>query len=330
MAQRDYIIANEFVAGKEPNKKNFIKINGSNGWNNNGRLSPTYGCYRFSHGGNRLWSYERFKVGIRLTDKVGPCIIINADDGPSKMTRQHQSELRAAVNEAKIRHAYLPFSTLASAGISPEGIQIVHITNDKNLSTIKKDKNGNEYTSNTHFLGETLFRHSYFGNKSIYYVSGLDRNDNPSKRNFYLARLIGRKFKTVDEALDSLRPKNVPKDSLRQGEYFFVPVNINVKKDLVCSSYTLFENVNKGIPIISDDGEILSTELYGSFMYNALSRRKGRHVATRIFIDKKNVYASGMVRDIKHSALKLGDGKQWFKVVRNTADGSWGATGEVD
>jgi hypothetical protein len=42
------------------------------------------------------------------------------------------------------------------------------------------------------------------------------------------------------------------------------------------------------------------------------------------------VYVAGVLRDEEHGPLKLGDGRTWYRVVRNTADGSWGATGDVD
>jgi hypothetical protein len=43
-----------------------------------------------------------------------------------------------------------------------------------------------------------------------------------------------------------------------------------------------------------------------------------------------SVFVSGMVRDAEHTALKLGDGKTWFQVIRNRAVQSWGAGGQVD
>jgi hypothetical protein len=47
------------------------------------------------------------------------------------------------------------------------------------------------------------------------------------------------------------------------------------------------------------------------------------------FMDN-SVYVSGMIRDSEHGPMKLGDGKTWYKVYRNLADGSWGASGDVD
>jgi hypothetical protein len=179
-------------------------------------------------------------------------------------------------------------------------------------------------TYKDHFLGEVLFRHN-----DRLYVSGLDRNDDPARRNFYLARLpAGAKPKTVDEALRALRPKGLPSNALRQGEWFLVKSKVDAK-GLTVHTSTAFSG--KGVPILSANGGDMCRAIEPATTAPWMWRgRTERHVASRMTVIDDNVYVSGMLRDAQHGPMKLGDGKEWFRVVRNVADSSWGANGDVD
>jgi hypothetical protein len=330
MANRDANIAQAFIKG-EPIKRSWISRTRSRGgpW---GGGAPTHnfwakdGTARLSVIDNRLVSYERWNVAVRLEDGT---VILNGDVGPTMMTKGHQREAREACKALNVKHAFLPFSALFAAGIRDVSqISIVATTADK---TIKIKHVGRlptgeryEFDGEDHFLGEVLF--TYAGR---YYVSGLDRNDAPQRRKFYLARLPeNRKPKTVDAALDALRPRGVPADALRQGEWFLVPSDKRPKaKDVVRSHVKFWEkSTAPGVPILSAKPDDMQAAIEHPRQFEG---RHGRHRASRMYLNGA-VYVAGVLRDEEHGPLKLGDGRTWYRVVRNTADGSWGATGDVD
>jgi hypothetical protein len=76
----------------------------------------------------------------------------------------------------------------------------------------------------------------------------------------------------------------------------------------------------------------LITELLTGKHYNKLVQRQNRHRVSRMAFKKgdleTSVYVSGIVRDANHDPVKLG--KDWFRVEKNLADGSWNAAGTVD
>lgn len=313
-------ICRAFVAGEEIKKSWLSKVGPNNGgWGGNPPLTSREGTLRMSvEHSNRLRSYEGFDLGVRLSDGT---IIINGDMGPSMMTRKHQNELRAAVRGVK--SCLLPFSALRSPGIDPLKVRLIATTEDRTVigtrrCTCKRGWCGgpgpHQKETRSHFLGETLFD-APVGMEIARFVCGLDRNDDPSKRHFFLARLPrGMKPTSVDEALEGLRPGDVVAGSLRQGEWFFVPDELGLKAPKA--------QILSGVPIVSDSAQIASAA--------DRWRRAQRHVATHTFYAGDVVYVRGCVRDSEHTNLKLGDGKTWHRVVRNLAEAAWGAQGDVD
>jgi len=298
-----------------------------------------------------LLSYEHWAIAKRLKDGT---ILLNGDRAPSPTTAKQMSAARSAA--AKYRHALVPFSALRGASIHPEYVEVVHMTSDKtvkkwvkvtekraqNTYWPKRQREDGEWEIETeqHFLGETLFRVG--GN---YFVTGLDRNDDPRRRNFFLAKLPWGRPKTVDEALEMLRPKGIPENALRQGEWFLTPVEkIDKKKGKIVKLNRApwgSVRVLSGVPIESDKAKealnrVEKVKITGRVITDdgvetpvVATRRQGRHVATRMFINGA-VYVSGMLRDTEHGPLKLGDGKTWYKVTRNRSKGSWSSHGSVD
>ena len=329
MAQNDTEICRRFVAGEEL-KKSLLSRTKDNGFHRH--LVRDVGVARLSFcqaytNATELLSYERFLLAVRIQKDKQPFVILNADTPPSRTTNEHQREIRSAVKRTKMRFCFLPFSALRAAQIPPSEVEIVHTTEDREVKVMRKYRNRStgevkEEEVIVHYLGETLFRHA-----ERLYVSGLDRNDDPDKRKFFLTRLPeGSKAKTVDQALIALRPKRLPKDALRQGEWFFVRADVRPEKDAILREHEAHSGEKKrGVPILFDDSEQMRDMVYTWEMRN----RSGRHVATRVYLNGK-VFVSGMVRDEEHNPLKLGDGREWFRVVKNLADGSWGATGDVD
>jgi hypothetical protein len=195
-----------------------------------------------------------------------------------------------------------------------------HNSDDKNRN--RHEDGSHDYDRSYHFLGETLFKV-----KDDYLVCGLDRNDDPHKRNFFLAKLPkGRKPKTVDAALDALRPQNVPVGSPRQGEWFLVPwKKLSVKPDNMV--FNVLDGKKVKLPLITEHGDIL---LASKNVDNEFNRRWNRHVPTHTIIVGGKVYVRGFLRDVEHGKIRIGDGETWHRVIKNKAAGSWAATGEVD
>lgn len=342
-----WTIANAFVSGAEIKRRWITKVRNSNrGWTNHGPQHADDGTPRLSvdafEGYTRLMSYGRLCLAVRKDDGQ---IIVNADDAGTVTSRKQQREFRSALGTTK--RCLLPFSALSAANIRPENVEIIDTTPDREIVTWRPcrcekpwHKEESEYVQLredgthavkvvAHFLGETLF--TRLDRPGRYYVSGLDRNDDPRKRHFYLARLPdGVEPKTVDEALETLKPEGLPDTGwFRQGEWFFVPRPglkpvIEGENVLLRESKISWNTTQRGIPITSANADAAREDakivVWG---------RARRHRATRMYING-SVFVSGMVRDAEHTALKLGDGKTWFQVIRNRASGSWGAGGQVD
>jgi hypothetical protein len=342
-----WTIANAFVKGDEIKKRWVTKVRNENrAWPIHGPQHAPDGTPRLSVDAfddcTKLMSYGRLCLGVRKDDGQ---IIVNADDAGTVTSRKQQREFRSTLSAAK--HCLLPFSALSAAGIKPEDVEIIDTTPDRKIVTWRPcrcakhwHKEAGEYVQIhedgthsekhvAHFLGETLFTRA--DRPGRYYVSGLDRNDDPRKRHFYLAQLPdGVSPKTVDEALEFLKPEGLPETGwLRQGEWFFVPRPglkpvIEGENVLLKESKVGWNTTQRGVPITSAGADAAREDakigVWG---------RARRHRATRMFING-SVFVSGMVRDAEHTALKLGDGKTWFQVIRNRAVQSWGAGGQVD
>lgn len=353
MSNNNSQIAKEFIERKPVNKKLWSKVRGSSGWaaaTNHG-LVPPDGAARFSYDEDgTLWSYQQMELAKWLPDNV---LLVNADEGPSNMTKDQQRTLRAAFRYcADMRVALVPFSALNRAGVTPRSVVVVDTTPDTEIrkDVVCRSKNckeaGTKHTHErlVHFLGEVLFcaqqnrwdeSTKEWRTVTEYYVSGLDRNDDPERRNFFLARLpqTERRPKTVDEGLALLRPKTVPVTALRQGEWFLVPCPDErfkpeqIIKDMKKVGRQYSEDIKPGAVLVSDDPKEQYDRMQagGWGLYN----RRDRHRATRM-VCADAVYVSGMLRDAEHGSLKIGDGKTWHKVVRNLSEGSWRAGGYVD
>lgn len=311
-----WAVANAFCKGEKVKRSWYTKVAGQGAFPN-APLFSNPGVIRMSinDDGTMLYSYEHWVLACRYVDRKGRVtILINADKGPSKTTEKQQRDLISAASQH--RRCLLPFSALRAAGLQPQHlfeIELLDTTADRVIETPTATG-----VRRQHFLGETLFKH-----QDDVYVCGLDRNDDPARRNFYLARLPTRSRppKTVEEALLRLRPRRLPDTAIRQGEWFLVPEEgkrVPKEKLLKAEEYKL----RKGFPILSDVPEEQVREFRRVW-------RENRHVATRMYLNG-SVYVSGMLRDTEHGNLKLGDGKTWYKVVRNLAGASWGAGGDVD
>lgn len=150
--------------------------------------------------------------------------------------------------------------------------------------------------------------------------------------------------KTVEDALDWLRPDEVPADAPRQGEFYFVGSS-GPHKAAGCSHY--------GEPSPSDPyytycGSTEHTSAGSSYKYTvdsfaSFSRRHRatecwsvvksgevcfvgrRRVKTHSFVSRPRYFVRGTVYHPEHGNLDLGSG--WFEVIPNGAHGPFPVRG---
>lgn len=352
-------ISKAFVAGESIKSSWRSRVragkDGTYSWAGQGPLYSRPGTVRLDvvsaeAGYSRLVSYGHFNLAVRKADGQ---LILNGDNAPTVTSRKQQRELRSSLGGRQA--CLLPFSALEAARVEPSDVNIVATTPDREIETwrpckCKKSwhKEASDYIRiladgthtqkhTSHFLGETLFTAAVgwdiFSRQTHYFVCGLDRNDDPRKRHFYLARLPeGAAPTTVDEALETLKPLGLPEEGwLRQGEWFFVPrpdvkAKVDEKNILVKETHVGYQGLKPGVPIITANADSVRDMYWDSWEVRSRARR---HRATRMYVNGA-VYVSGMVRDEEHTPLKLGNGKTWYQVVRNLSAGSWAAGGKVD
>lgn len=283
----------------------------------------------YSHTGV-LYSYD-MPLGMWLPTAGGRLFLVNGDGAPTNTTGRHQRWMREYLEDlgqggklvvtALRPHAIVPYSVLRSAGVDFDELQILDASPAKVVlreETCRRkdcDEEGEHtHTVEDHFLGETLFR-NHLGQ---YFLSGLDRNDSPSKRSFYLCQVPGSP-ETIERAIEALRPDGVPADTPRQGEWFFVPEpGYRPAKDEKTLRAT-------GVPIVDEraDRQLRAMQKYTTHddkLTYGVPGREGRHVASTLVVDGA-VYARGVVRDREHSPLHLG--KTFHRVVKNRAVEGW-------
>lgn len=297
MAKNDHLIAQGWAnfAPVSTVKKYFQKVGG----HMHGPLFSPTGTVRFSYDDDgNLFSYQML-IGIRSSDEIGRFLLLNADGAPSMRTNSHMKDQRSAARDALrqrgVRWGLVPFSALRSVGIKPETVRLIDRTDDREESYTRVVK-GETRTYYRHYLGELLFRV-----EDRYWLSGLDRNDDPRRRMYYLCELP-RPATTVEDALNSLRPADLPFSSSRQGEWFFVPDGRRFPlRDLI-----------KKVPITSDDP---NTQIRS--ITQAPWDRRDRHIATDMLIRPDGVYVRRTVHDDEHTPCRLGS--FWHRVQKNLA-----------
>ena len=281
----------------------------------------------------QLFSYAMC-LGLWVQDRRGQRLfLLNGDGAPTKTTAEHQHAVRMYLEDVQREslnspltvtalrpHAIVPFSVLRSAGVDFDALTILDATTAKVRRREEpcrrndcETKGSHTHPRDDHFLGETLLR----DRRGRVFLSGMDRNDAPSKRSFYLCQVPGTPA-TVEEAIATLRPDGLPQDTPRQGEWFFVPEpGYRLAKDALRTTYC---------PIAADTAEDQLSQMSmfvdtkrGKVIYRVPSRA-GRHVASTLVVNGA-VYARGSVRDDEHTTLRLGP--VWHRVVKNRAIEGW-------
>lgn len=320
-----------------------------------------------------LYSY-RMVIARKIRFRGRPFFLINGDGAPSKTTSKHQGMMRSAIRDSP--RAFIPFSALRAANIPEQIVEIVHATDDfeiprwepcrhtQRCKPSEVDEDGRSRVENgevwhnyaRHFLGECLFcvkslRWNADGDARElvvdHYVCGLDRNDRPDRRMFYLAKLPeGAHPRTVDEALAALRPADVPEGSPRQGEWFFVPSPIAKPHTAKPEDWRRVFNFHPAskVEVVREKNKKPEAGENDSAWQRRRNRemavvttidpaRKGsfRHYASEVIrvaavLDgrrEERVLARGRIRDEEHDTLVLPEG--WHLAVKNLAVEGWRA-----
>lgn len=332
-------------------------------------------------GGPRMYTSENGRVlysygtHFPLAEWIGDHLVVNADWPPSQDTHRHQTIVRNEAKRLKVQMAFIPYSVLRMLRIDTLAMKIIAATPDFERKWERKEtckgeghcrgchhgkpvKGVHTLRGVHHFLGETLFTYKREG-RQRFFVCGLDRNDDPVLRKFFICRLPLKADAplTVDAALEALRPPGLSTKfkSPRQGEWFFSPVTsardvgkveaAEVRARVPITSAVPAEQrqqlshrqIEDALPMPRGEKKLMTG--VGFYRHRPVNSdglgwkrrdtreervrkyRYGRHVAERMVILDDGVYVKGVVRDDEHSPLDLGP--VWHRVVRNLADGSW-------
>jgi hypothetical protein len=170
-----------------------------------------------------------------------------------------------------------------------------------------KDKETGEITEKSwHRIGAVLLEYA-----GKYYLCAMDEGS-------YFISLLPRKVTSITKAFQALKPREVIKAEkagvkgvkvVRQGEWFFIPVNKVIKEKEFAKQSALPATVESS----------------------------NQHVCKRLVKVNGEYFVKGRVRHIgrfgkgQHKTVILGDGKNdVYKAVKNTSKGDWSSHGNVD
>lgn len=199
------------------------------------------------------------------------------------------------------------------------------------------------WTEERHRLGDSLFEATVRTSKNIRdratgrlletkwvrrrkvkFLSSYDYAE--PQRPYFLCELPRTDAATVEEAFEALKPAEVlaaeahpllsengePLEVLRQGDVFAIP-----------TTYTERELGQIAVMFDSPEGKVRtrlrSKHGSGAFILST------NHTATRVIVTRDGYYGQGMLyhdplgfRQPDHRRVKLGDGKTWYRLVKNT------------
>jgi hypothetical protein len=280
------------------------------------------------------------------------------------VTTRHQQLTRDEVGKTGLPVLILPFEALRRAGIDRHTIKPVEIKEERWETIVETARAWDQvplihrysagpgmvpasaashfarqgedgiwrWKTQRHWLGASVFRATYDTGEwkrgddgydrrvtaTAYFLSAFDENEpNPL---YFLAQMPkGARPKTVEDALEALKPAQVKQaeaagaEILRQGDVFAIPTSWATR---------LFTHNHAG-------------RKRGAYVLNV------NHTATEsAVLPAGDVFARGILRhrprepwrNPEHRRVKLGDGKQWYRLVKNTVpEGrSWSMAGNVD
>jgi hypothetical protein len=327
------------------------------------------GIYQSTLNGNdTIFSYGRhFPLAevIPSGDAKRGWWLLNGDrwggsGGWGQSTTGQQNEVQRLVRGTGLPYLIVPFSALDQAGISHDSIEIMHqlperYTWEPRTRTEAPNEYEQEYTqsarnwqqrpdglwsyeASVHHLGEAVLKADYTMTRSTrgyhdfethnwvpgtweqstgtsYFLSAFDENE-PGFGLYFLAQLPdGAEPRTVAEAREALKPEIVVaaetfgRPVLRQGDVFAVQTPVETRQLPGPSKRSEFVlGVNHQVTEVRESNGVT----YGRGVMRHRPREWGRRP--------------------EHRALKLGNGKTWYALYKNTVpEGrSWSTGGKVD
>lgn len=300
----------------------------------------------------RLYSFgTHFELArwVDPTDDHDGFWLLNGDRY-SNTTTGHQALVRSAAQRTSAPVLILPHSSLHSAGIYLDSITPVEITQDRYISepvTVpladlpqwtdgEPVDNGDgtwTYIRKTHVLGESLFSAVYqvygderqFRDVRALFLSAFDHQE--LNRHYFLCQLPdGATPTTVEQAFEALKPPAVVEAEAaglhvtRQGDLFAVPTDLTTRE---VRSFGLAVKRERVLGISHAPTESVTVSVSG-----------GGEVFARGILYHRPFESW---RKPEHRRQKMGDGKTWHLLVKNTVpvDGrgqnrAWSQVGSID
>lgn len=320
--------------------------------------------------GRDLYSYgSHFILARIMLDKAGQrsWFLVNGDTY-SVSTSRHQRETRDAIKATGLPSMIVPFTVLREAGIDRDSITMIDNDPeriDKTWVTVaeaevpeyaKDNASGYDYSSDyyrqngdgweratyRHWLGASVFRASYSYTDrehrdaegmrdyrtvrgTAYFVSAFDENE--PQPLYFLAQLPkGCKPATVAEALECLKPAEVVSaeaagaEVLRQGDVFAIATDVSTRELTLTSR----PGRERGAYVLA----VNHTATESAVVH--LGRKTVTYARGTLRHQPRTTW--GTNRPADHKRIRLGDGKAWYRMVKNTvpADRSWSMGGNVD
>lgn len=307
---------------------------------------------------DELHHYGHWTLAYGLRDGRGRTrlVLINGDRwtqstggfGPSTESRRASAE--SAVRQAGLPYLVLPFSALHAAGIERRSIRVLEMLaetwtvthrsyNAANLDRVwdlERHEDGSmsvpdarhgyhsgvrapveiiEHSNWTeyrvpqfrHWLGESVFTADVHDGdrrrRAVKFLSAFDHNE--ARECYFLCELPRTDARTVETAFEALAPKPVKAaqaaglDVRRQGDIFAIPTSLTTRE---LKSRATERQSLRMMPLLSTN-----------------------HVATeQVSTADGDVYARGLLyhrpafREPDHARIKLGDGRTWYRIVKNT------------
>jgi hypothetical protein len=207
------------------------------------------------------------------------------------------------------------FTCLKNAGINVQKMEVLDVTEDFDVSTYYGEGDFDEFESKIPQGATITYGRSNYKNKNHniiqkrahragsmlvkefndYYICGMDG------RSYFVTKLP-KKVTTVDKAFSILKPNEVHEwekknktQAKRQGEWFFIPTNLEKVKGMR----------KKALPLWKNGGN--------------------KHVANYYAVVNGHHYVKGNIGHVDHKTEELGD--IIHEAIMNTAKGSWSVQG---
>jgi hypothetical protein len=257
--------------------------------------------------------------------------------GNERMNRSETQIQRRMVQRGMLM---VPFSVFAEAKLDLNAFQMIEKGIEETVTRRVDNPRYNTWNADKNQIPKFIEEKVHFTGASLFSVDGatflfdIDRREVKHKIfNAFLVQLP-RKVKSIGEAYESLKPKDVVAAEskglkvLRQGEWFFVPTKTPKLKAVKLTQSEIRELVFNRFR--SDRSKSLAAKI--DSMAKPLTLKAGPNRPNTVdmgIIVKGQAICTGKVNHSgrEHAELKL-DG--WYKAIPNTSTKSFTITGDVD